>query len=75
MLSEGWNVKAGKPTKVRTTARDLDAAFDLAAQYYGEPLEQTSEWGAARYGLGSDEVYSCVECDVAPAADVHGDGS
>lgn len=80
MLAEGWNVlsdrtslyiTAGAPTKIRTTARDLDAAFDLAAQHYGAPLEYQSEWRRvahviARGGLVERVAHDyAVECDVA----------
>lgn len=33
----------GKPTRISSTANDLDAAADAAAQYVGEPLE-VGEW-------------------------------
>lgn len=56
----------GKPTRIRSTARDLDKAEDAAAQWVGEPLE-TGEWTpVVRGAVGFDgETLWWCDCHLA----------
>jgi hypothetical protein len=84
-FQDGWHevtsrtrlfIRNGKPRKVEITAYDLDAAFDAAAQFYGEPLERLGRWTTDEGldpevgGVGDHER---VTCQVMTAADYHED--
>ncbi len=60
------------PVRIETTAYDLDAALDDAAQWFGEPLYRTSAWLTDDGRNPEDEDCgnnSKVTCDVMARSD------
>jgi len=84
-MKNGWHevsrrtrihIEGDQPTKVETTAYDLDTALDDAAQFFGEPLERTGQWltDAGRDPEHEDTGNnSRVTASVATSASVHED--
>ena len=60
--------------KVETTAYDLDAALDDAAQFFGEPLERIGPWLTDDGRNPEDEDVgnnTKVTCNVVRASEAH----